>query len=303
MRLLLACLVGSLVLTATLVLSGAALAQQPAPWQMMLQPAATPSMERIESFYNLLLVIITLICLFVLALLIYVIVKFRESKNPAPSRRTHNTLLEVVWTAVPVLILVIIAIPSFRLLYFVDVIPETDMTIKAIGRQWYWSYEYPDHDNFTFDAFMLRDDELEPGMARLLETDNRVVLPTNTNIKVQVTASDVLHAWAVPAFGVKIDAVPGRLNEIWIHINEPGVYYGQCSELCGVMHGFMPITVEAVPPEQFMAWVEEAQAMYARVDDSGTTTTTRRPAGAAGPIRPTTRTSARCTSSSRSPRG
>jgi cytochrome c oxidase subunit II len=270
MRLLLACLVGSLVLTATLVLSGAALAQQPAPWQMMLQPAATPSMERIESFYNLLLVIITLICLFVLALLIYVIVKFRESKNPTPSRRTHNTLLEVVWTAVPVLILVIIAIPSFRLLYFVDVVPETDMTIKAIGRQWYWSYEYPDHDNFTFDAFMLRDDELEPGMARLLETDNRVVLPTGTNIKVQVTASDVLHAWAVPAFGVKIDAVPGRLNEIWIHINEPGVYYGQCSELCGVMHGFMPITVEAVPPEQFMAWVEEAQAMYARVDDPGT---------------------------------
>ena len=269
MRWLFACLTGTIVLAASL--AGAdAIAAQPEPWQLGLQPAASPLMERVISFHNLVMVIITLICLLVLALLLYAAFKFRADKNPTPSKRTHNTLLEVVWTAVPVLILVIIAIPSFRLLYYADVVPDTDMTIKAIGRQWYWTYEYPDHDNFTFDAFMIPEDELEPGMQRLLETDNRVVLPTNTNIKVQVTASDVLHSWAMPSMGVKIDAVPGRLNEIWIHINEPGVYYGQCSELCGVLHAFMPITIEAVEPDAFVAWVEEAQTMFARVDDPGT---------------------------------
>lgn len=250
--------------------AGMAFAAQPADWQLGLQAAGSPLMERIAGFHDLLLVIITLICLVVLALLVFVSFRFRAARQASPSRRTHNTLLEVVWTAVPVLILVVIAIPSFRLLYYADVIPETEMTIKAIGRQWYWTYEYPDHDNFTFDAFMLPEDELGPGMQRLLETDNRVVLPANTNIKVQVTASDVLHSWAMPSLGVKIDAVPGRLNEVWIHINEPGVYYGQCSEICGVMHGFMPITIEAVPPEEFVAWVEEAKTMFARVDDAGT---------------------------------
>jgi cytochrome c oxidase subunit II len=270
MRWLLACLTGSIVVIEGLAGSGAALAAQPEPWQLGLQAAASPLMERVTSFHNMMMVIITLICLLVLALLLYTGFKFRADKNPAPSRRTHNTLLEVVWTAVPVLILVIIAIPSFRLLYYADVIPDTDMTIKAIGRQWYWSYEYPDHDNFTFDAFMIPEADLEPGMQRLLETDNRVVLPAATNIKVQVTASDVLHSWAMPSLGVKIDAVPGRLNEIWIRIEEPGVYYGQCSELCGVMHGFMPITIEAVPPEEFTAWVENAKTMFARVDDPGT---------------------------------
>ena len=270
MRWLLACLLGSIVVIESLAGGGAALAAQPEPWQLGLQPAASPLMERVTSFHNMLMVIITLICILVLALLLYVGFRFRADRNATPSRRTHNTLLEVVWTAVPVLILVIIAIPSFRLLYYADVIPDTDMTIKAIGRQWYWSYEYPDHDNFTFDAFMIPEAELEPGMQRLLETDNRVVLPANTNIRVQVTASDVLHSWAMPSLGVKIDAVPGRLNEIWIHINEPGVYYGQCSELCGVMHGFMPITIEAVPPDEFTAWVEEAKTMFARAGDPGT---------------------------------
>jgi cytochrome c oxidase subunit 2 len=269
MRWLLACLTGTTPLVASLIGRGA-LAAQPESWQLGLQPAGSPIMERIVSVHDLLMVIITVICLLVLALLVYVSFRFRASRNASPSRRTHNTLLEVVWTAVPVLILVIIAIPSFRLLYYSDVMPETDMTVKAIGRQWYWSYEYPDHDNFTFDAFMLQDDQLEPGMHRLLETDNRVVLPTDTNIKMQVTASDVLHSWAMPSLGVKIDAVPGRLNEVWIRINEPGVYYGQCSEICGVMHGFMPITIEAVPPEEFVVWVEEAKTMFARVDDQGT---------------------------------
>ncbi len=270
MRWLLACLFGTIVLIDSLFGSGAAVAAQPEPWQLGLQSAASPIKERIVGFHNMMLVIITLICLLVLVLLVYTGLRFRADRNPAPSKRTHNTMLEVVWTAVPVLILVIIAIPSFRLLYYADVVPDTDMTIKAIGRQWYWTYEYPDHDNFTFDAFLLRDDELEPGMLRLLETDNRVVLPARTNIKVQVTASDVLHSWAMPSLGVKMDAVPGRLNEVWIHINEPGVYYGQCSELCGVMHGFMPITIEAVEPETFTAWVEDAKARFARVDDPGT---------------------------------
>jgi cytochrome c oxidase subunit 2 len=270
MRWLFACLIGSIALIESLFGSGAALAAQPEAWQIGLQPAGSPLMERVTSFHDMMIVIITLICLLVLALLVYTSLRFRAAKNPAPSKRTHNTLLEVVWTAVPVLILVIIAIPSFRLLYYADVVPDTEMTIKAIGRQWYWSYEYPDHDNFTFDAFMLQDDQLEPGMQRLLETDNRVVLPANTNIKVQVTASDVLHSWAMPSLGIKIDAVPGRLNEVWININEPGVYYGQCSELCGVMHGFMPITIEAVEPEAFVAWVEDAKTRFARVDDAGT---------------------------------
>lgn len=255
----------SLVLGALLA-AGAAAAAVPEPWQLGLQPAASPIAERVHSFHNLLLWVITLITLFVLALLVYTCVRFRESRNPVPSRRTHNTLLEVVWTAVPVLILVIIAIPSFKLLYYQDRLPETELTVKAIGHQWYWTYEYPDHGNFTFDAIMVPDEEIGAGQHRLLETDNRVVLPVGTNIRVLVTAADVLHSWAMPSMGVKVDAVPGRLNELWLHITEPGVYYGQCSELCGANHGFMPIAVEALSKEDFEAWVAEAQTRFARVD-------------------------------------
>ncbi|MDX6751096.1 cytochrome c oxidase subunit II [Geminicoccaceae bacterium 1502E] len=241
-------------------------AAAPQPWQLGLQPAHSPIMERVTSFHDLLLWICVLISVFVLALLIYVAVRFREDRNPVPSKRTHNTLLEVVWTAVPVLILVIMAVPSFKLLYFQEVQPKTEMTIKAIGRQWYWSYEYPDHGNFAFDATMIADEDLQPGQLRLLETDNRVVVPAGVNIRVQVTASDVLHSWAMPSLGVKVDAVPGRLNELWINIDQPGTYYGQCSELCGVYHGFMPITIEALPADQFEAWVQEAQQKFAAVD-------------------------------------
>lgn len=240
------------------------------PWQLGLQDAGSPIMERISSFHTLLLWIITLITLFVLGLLIYVCVKFGEDKNPTPSRRSHHAMLEVVWTAVPVMILVIIAIPSFKLLYYSDVVPKTDMTLKAIGRQWYWSYEYPDQGNFTFDAYLIPDEDLVEGQKRLLETDNRVILPVDTNIRVQVTASDVLHSWAMPPLGIKIDAVPGRLNEVWIHINEPGTYYGQCSELCGVNHGFMPITIEAVAKDAFEDWVKQAQQEFARVGEATT---------------------------------
>jgi cytochrome c oxidase subunit 2 len=264
---------------ATLGAGRAALAAAPEPWQLGLQPAATPIMERIASFHGLLLGVITLISLFVLALLAYTCWRFREDRNPVPSKQSHNTALEVVWTAVPVLILVIIAVPSFKLLYFQDVLPKTELTVKAIGKQWLWSYEYPDNGNFTFDALMLEEEELKDGQKRLLETDNVVVLPAGTHVRLQVTASDVLHSWTVPAFGVKIDAVPGRLNEVWLYVNEPGTYYGQCSELCGLRHGFMPIAVKAVSRPEFDAWVAEAQKKFARVGEetrlAGIAATTR----------------------------
>ncbi len=242
-------------------------AGRPEPWQVGLQEAVTPVMERIIGFHHLLLVIITLITLFVFGLIGYVIYRFREDRNPVPSRRTHNTTLEVIWTAVPVLILVIIAIPSFKLLYYMDVIPETAFRIKAIGHQWYWSYVYPDHGNFTFDAIIKDDDELEPGEPRLLATDNYVVVPVNTKIRLQVTADDVLHSWALPSFGIKIDAIPGRLNEVWFEAEETGTFYGQCSELCGTNHGFMPIAIKVVTQDEFNAWVEKAKEEFARVDE------------------------------------
>jgi cytochrome c oxidase subunit 2 len=234
---------------------------------MNLQPAATPIAERVHSFHELLLWIITLITLFVLGLLLYACYRFNERRHPVPSKRTHNTLLEIVWTGVPVLILVIIAIPSFKLLYFEEVQPPADMTIKAIGHQWYWSYEYPDQGNFTFDALMIADSDLKEGQVRLLETDNRIVLPAGKTVRVLVTADDVLHSWALPAAGIKVDAVPGRLNQLWLKIDEPGTYYGQCSELCGANHAFMPITVEVLPPDQFDSWAKDAQTKFAKASD------------------------------------
>ncbi len=238
----------------------------PVPWQLGLQAAASPVMERLTSFHDLLLWICVLISLFVLGLLVYVSVTFRADKHPTPSKRTHHTMIEVAWTAIPVLILVVIAIPSFKLLYYADVVEEPQMTIKAIGHQWYWSYEYPDNGNFTFDANMIADEDLQPGQKRLLETDNRLVLPAGVAIRLQTTATDVLHSWAMPPLAVKMDAIPGRLNETWFKIEEPGIYYGQCSELCGDLHGFMPITIEALPPADFEAWTKKAQEEFARVD-------------------------------------
>ena len=241
-------------------------AAQPMPWQLGLQASATTGMDRIDDFHNLLLVVTTGISVFVLALLLYVMVRYRVGNNPVPARTSHHTVVEVLWTVVPVLILMLIAIPSFRLLYFTDVTPQVEVTIKAIGRQWYWSYEYPDHGNFTFDALITDAKDLKAGQPRLLETDNRVVVPVNTNVRVLVTAADVVHAWAVPAFGVKKDGVPGRLNETWFRAKREGVYYGQCSELCGTNHGFMPITVEVVSREAFARWAAEAKKKFASVD-------------------------------------
>jgi cytochrome c oxidase subunit 2 len=240
-----------------------------APWQMGFQTAASPVMEDIIAFHDLLLWIITVITIFVTGLMIYVMVRFRESANPNPSTTTHNTLVEVLWTAIPILILVAIAIPSFKLLYYSDRAENAEMTLKAIGHQWYWSYEYPDHGDFTFDATMVEDEDLQEGQPRLLETDETIVLPVDTTIRLLVTASDVLHAWAMPAFGVKLDGVPGRNNETWFKATRTGTFYGQCSELCGVRHGFMPIKVKIVSKEDFAKWVEKAKEEYARVDDKG----------------------------------
>jgi cytochrome c oxidase subunit 2 len=244
--------------------AGPAFGAAPEPWQIEFQPPATPVMERIESFNVFISWVIVLITVFVLALLIYVCFRYGGARNPTPSRRTHNTLLEVAWTTVPVLILVVIAIPSFKLLYYEDVVPEADLTVKAIGHQWYWSYEYPDNGEFTFDAYLVADEDLKEGQLRLLTTDNAVVLPTETNVRLLVTATDVIHSWAMPSFGVKIDAVPGRINETWFRIKEPGMYYGQCSELCGDFHGFMPIMIRAVAKDEFEAWTKQAQEEFAQ---------------------------------------
>lgn len=242
-------------------------AAQPLPWQVGFQPAASPTMAQIAEFNTLLLVIIVAITIFVLGLLLYVIVRYSEKRNPTPSRTTHHTTIEVIWTVVPVIILVIIAIPSFKLLYFADRAEDAEMTIKAIGRQWYWSYEYPDHGNFTFDANMVPEDELQPGQPRLLQTDNAIVLPVDTRIRILVTASDVLHNFAMPSMGLKMDAVPGRLNETWVTINGEGTYYGQCSELCGTGHSNMPIMIKAVSKTEFSRWAEQAKEQFARVEE------------------------------------
>lgn len=240
------------------------------PWQLGLQPAATPIQEELINFHNILLVIITAIVIFVAGLLAYVCIRFRRSANPVPSKTTHNTTIEIIWTAIPVLILVLIAIPSFRLLYNHNQVQDAEMTIKAIGYQWYWGYEYPDHGNFSFLSYMVPDADLKEGQPRLLATDTEVVVPVDTKIRVLITAADVLHAWAIPAFGVKKDAVPGRINEIWFKATKEGVYYGQCSELCGTGHGFMPITVRVVSKEEFENWVKWAQEEYASLETNKT---------------------------------
>jgi cytochrome c oxidase subunit 2 len=229
-----------------------------------MQEPGSPVKDRIESFHDLLLVIITLITIFVFVLLTYTIWRFRASRNPTPTRTAHNTLLEVAWTAVPVLILVVIAIPSFKLLYYGDRTQNAEMTVKVVGHQWYWSYEYPDQGNFTFDSYMVPDTDLKPGQRRLLEVDNRLVVPAGTNVRILVAGTDVIHSWFVPSLGVQIYAMPGRLNETWVNVEKPGVYYGQCNQICGINHAFMPIAVEALSKEDFARWVEEAKKKFAQ---------------------------------------
>ena len=243
-----------------LAASGAASAElgQPAPWEYRLQEAATPVMENVTWFHNFLLVLITVITLFVLGLLVAVVIKFNARSNPIRSRTTHNTVIEVAWTLIPVLILVGIAVPSFRLLFLELDIPKADLTIKATGKQWYWSYAYPDNGKFEFDSLLAQDKQ-----PRLLGVDNEMVVPVNKIVRVQTTGADVIHSFAVPAFGIKVDAIPGRLNETWFKATKTGMFYGQCSELCGKDHAFMPIAVRVVSDQEFASWVEAAKKKFA----------------------------------------
>lgn len=231
-------------------------ADAPKEWQIWYQDPASPVMERINDMHIGLMWLITSILVVVTALLVYAMFRFRASKNPTPSKTTHNVPLEILWTMVPVLIVAAIAYPSIKLIYYMDKTEDPFMTLKVIGHQWYWEYDYPDH-NVSFDSFMLNKDQLQPGQLRNLEVDKRVVVPVGQNIRVLTTSADVLHSFAVPALGVKQDTIPGRLRETWMRINKPGVYYGQCSELCGSGHGFMSIAIEAVPLADFEAWVQK----------------------------------------------
>ncbi len=258
------------LLTAILVAlgAGAALAGQPEPWQLGFQKAATPIMEQINGLHNYLLVVIFAISAFVLALLVWVVLRFNKRANTDPATFSHNTTVEVVWTLVPVLILATIALPSWRLMYFQDAMPEADMTIKATGYQWYWGYSYPDQELEEFFSNMLPEEQAktttdyfgEPNVYRL-SVDADVVVPVGKTVRLIVSAADVLHNFAMPSFGIKMDAVPGRLNETWFRVDEPGMYYGQCSEICGPRHAFMPIAVRAVSEEEFEKWVREQKAL------------------------------------------
>ena len=247
-----------------------ALADQPQPWGLWMQDAASPTMRQIVQLNSTITVIILLILALVFGLMGYVMIRFRAGRNPIPAQWTHNTGLEVAWTLIPVLILVFIAFPSFRLLYSMDRTKDAELTLKITGHQWYWSYLYPDQ-GITFDANLVQDSDLKPGDPRMLATDNHIVLPVGANVRIQTTADDVIHSWAVPALGVKIDAFPGRLNETWVRIERPGRYFGQCSQLCGVNHGYMPIDIEAVSKEQFVAWVSQHQGKQSMAGPADTT--------------------------------
>src|SRR5690242_290913 len=244
----------------------------PTPWQIGLQQAGSPVMADIIWFHHFLLWIITGIAALVLVLLLVIIVRFNARSNPTPSRTTHNTALEVLWTVIPVCILVVIAVPSFRLLFYQLNTPPADLTVKATGKQWFWSYSYPDNGKFEFDSLMVEDKDRKADQPRLLAVDNEMVVPVNKIIRVQVTGADVIHSFSVPSFGIKIDAVPGRLNETWFKATREGVYYGQCSELCGQRHAFMPIAVRVVSEKAFTAWIDAAKKKYAREDSPAPTT-------------------------------
>ncbi len=261
----------------------------PSPWEVGLQQAGSPVMGDIVWFHDFLLWIIGAIALFVLALLVIVMVKFNARANPVPSRTTHNTAIEIIWTVVPVIILVAIAVPSFRLLFLELKIPPADVTVKATGKQWFWSYSYP-NSKFEFDSLMVQDKDLKPDQPRLLAVDNAMVVPVNKVVKVLVTGADVIHSFAVPSFGIKIDAIPGRMNETWFKAEREGIYYGQCSQLCGRDHAFMPIEVRVVSEKAYTAWLGQAKKKYAEDDnapqpakaaDAGASATTLAAAGVA----------------------
>jgi cytochrome c oxidase subunit 2 len=232
----------------------------PHEWQMDFPPAYTPLMEKVESLHDLLLVIISLICVFVAALLIYAMWRFHASRNPVPTTTTHNTFIEIAWTVLPILILVFIAIPSFRLLYYGDKATDAAFTVKVTGHQWYWSYDYPDQGNFSIESRILSEADRvkqKPEMPRLLAVDEEMVIPKGTTVRIIGTAADSMHGWTVPGFGIKKTVIPGRLNEGWINVRDEGFYFGQCSQICGQNHSFMPIAIRVVSKPEFDKWVEQ----------------------------------------------
>ena len=255
-----------ITLSILIFFSPSALGEEIVNWQLGFRDAASPVMEKVNELHNFVLIMMTVITIFVLFLLFYVSFRFRKSANPIPSKRSHHAVLEVLWTAIPVIILIFMAIPSFKLVYQQDVTPDYDMTIKVVGHQWYWEYLYPDQDDISFESYMVQDEDLQLGQPRLISVDNRLVLPINTVIQVLITGGDVLHSFAMPSLGVKKDAIPGRLNETWMRIDRPGIYRGQCSEICGTGHGYMPIVIEAVSEDQFALWVVETKNKFAQIN-------------------------------------
>jgi cytochrome c oxidase subunit II len=241
---------------------------QPTPWQMDLQDSASPVMVDVANFHFFLLWVIAAISAFVLALLLICIVRFNAGANPTPSRTTHNTPIEILWTIVPVIILAVIAVPSFRLLFVQLEVPKPDLTVKVTGKQWFWSYSYPDSGNFEFNSLMVQEKDLQPGQLRLLAVDNEMVVPINKVVHVLVTGADVIHSFTVPSFGIRMDAIPGRVNETWFKATIEGVFYGQCSELCGKDHAFMPIAVRVVNENDFNTWLNSAKQKYAIDNDA-----------------------------------
>ena len=258
----------ALALCASLFVAGVAYGSEPMPWQFGLQPAAGSIAEMSASLHNLLLVIIIAISLFVLALLAYAGWRFRETKNPVPSKRTHNPLIEILWTAIPVVILLIIAVPSFKLLYYIDRTDDTDMVIKVVSSQWYWHYEYP-KEEIAFDSYLIPEEELLGDQKRLLEVDNPLIVPEGTKIKLLVEANDVLHSFFMPSLAVQVYTVAGRTNEAWLDIPMgEKTYYGQCNQICGINHAYMPIVIKAVSAADYRAWVEKAKVEFAASVDT-----------------------------------
>lgn len=251
------------LLTSSLLLPGAAMAQVPRNWQMGMQTPSSPVAESVAELNDLVLIIITVITVFVAALLLWVSFRYNTKRNPVPSRTSHNTLLEVAWTLIPVLILVVIAIPSFRLVYFEDRTRDPDMTIKVVGHQWYWEYDYSDIAKVDFNSNMIQDEDLKPGQLRLLDVDNQLVLPAGKNIRILTTSADVIHSFFIPSLGVQRYAIPGRIIETWVKVNAPGVYYGECNQICGTKHSGMPISIKALPDNEFQAWLVSAKTTFA----------------------------------------
>jgi cytochrome c oxidase subunit 2 len=273
---------GALGLIAFLGPVGPALAQKvyaPRPWEMGMQAAGGPLKQQEIELHTLVLIIITLITLFVGALLVYVMWRFNAKRNPTPSQTSHNTFLEVAWTVIPILILVVIAIPSFRMVYYLDRTPDADLTIKVTGHQWYWEYSYPDKGNIDFSSYFVPDDQLKPGQLRLLTVDNDLVIPAGKNIRVLQSSNDVIHSWFIPSLGVQRYAIPGRTIETWFRADQPGLYYGECNQICGTNHSRMPIVVRAVTPREFDAWLVEAKTKFSDAGSPATASATPQPVG------------------------